>query len=54
MMGEVKFSIRVYGVLAGLGVCYLLVGGWRWYGAKSFIEPAEVRTNVFGGCNNSL
>ena len=26
-MGEVECSIRLYGMLAGLGVCSLLVGG---------------------------
>ena len=32
-MGEVgECSIRLYGMLAGLGVCHLLADGCRWYG----------------------
>ena len=30
-----------------LGVFYLLAGGWRWHGAKSYIEPAEFSPNMF-------
>ena len=30
-----------------LGVFYLLVSGWRWNGAKSCIEPAEISPKVF-------
>ena len=38
----------------GLGVCYLLAGGWQWHGAKSFLGPAEIQSNVFGGPNNRV
>ena len=38
----------------GLGVCYLLAGGWRWQGAKSCLGPAKIQGNVFGGGNNCL
>ena len=31
----------------GLGVCYLLAGGWRWHRAKFGLEPAEIQSNVF-------
>ena len=27
----------------GLEVCYLLVGGWRWHGAKLCLGPAEIQ-----------
>ena len=47
MMGEMECSVRLYGMLAGMGVCYLLVGGYQWHGAKSFLGPAEVRPNEF-------
>ena len=53
-MGEVECSIRLYGMLAGLGVCYLLAGGCRWQGVKSFLRPAEVPPDEFGGRNNCL
>ena len=51
-MGEVECLIRLYGMLAGLGLCYLLAGGCRWHGAKSFLAPAEVGANKFGRRNN--
>ena len=44
-MGEVECSIRLYGMLAGLGVCYLLAGGCRWDGTKSFLGP-ELKFNL--------
>ena len=49
MIGKVECSIRLYGVLAGLGVCYLMAGGCRWHVAKTFLGPAEVQPNEFGG-----
>ena len=53
-MGDVECPVRLYGILAGLGVCYLLAGGCRWHGPKSFLGPAEVGPNEFGGHNNYL
>ena len=38
----------------GLGVCYLLAGGWQWDGGKSCLGPAKIQSNVFGGSNNCL
>ena len=51
MGAEAECLILFFG---GLGVCYLLVGGWRWHGAKSCLGPAEIQSNVFGGRNNCL
>ena len=42
-MGEVECSIRLHGMLAGLGVCYLLAGGCWWHGTKSCLGPAEIK-----------
>ena len=53
-MGEVECSIRLYRIIAGLGVCYLLAGMCRWHGAKSFLGPAEVWANEFVVHNNCL
>ena len=52
-MGEVGCSIRLYGMLAGLGVCSLLVGGCRWHGAKSFLGLAEVQPNIMSSENGA-
>ena len=53
-MGEVECSVRLYGMLAGQGVCYLLVDVCQWHGENSFLGPAKVRTNEFWGHINCL
>ena len=40
MGAEAECLILFFG---GLGVCYLLVGGWQWHGAKSCLGPAEIQ-----------
>ena len=42
-MGEVECSIRLYRIIAGLGVCYLLAGMCRWHGAKSCLGPGKFK-----------
>ena len=51
MGAEAECLILFFG---GLGVRYLLVGGWRWHEPKSCLGPAEIQSNVFGGRNNCL
>ena len=37
-----------------LRLFYLLAGGWRWHGAKSYLGPAEISLHVFGGMQDEF